>query len=168
MFDTRHDLGNTEDMINFSHLRVRLKSFRGFTLLELLVVISIIGILVAMGAVSYTTAQIKARDARRRSDMQNWAAALEQYYSANSSSYPTDTACSMGATASTYLPGGVTPTDPKGGTFVYSPVCAAAGTGFCLCAQLESATGGNSTANGNATCNTLTGSGTYYCVKSQQ
>ena len=53
---------------------------KGFTLIELLVVISIIGILVAVAVASYTGAQIKARDARRRSDMKAIQSTMEQYY----------------------------------------------------------------------------------------
>jgi general secretion pathway protein G len=51
----------------------------GFTLLELLVVMAIIGILAAIGIASYGTVQSKARDARRKSDLENVARALEMY-----------------------------------------------------------------------------------------
>ncbi len=43
----------------------------GFTLFELLVSISIIAILTAMVSLSYSVAQKKARDARRRQDMES-------------------------------------------------------------------------------------------------
>ncbi|NCO89124.1 type II secretion system protein, partial [Candidatus Roizmanbacteria bacterium] len=39
---------------------------KAFTLLEILVVIGIISIMVAMGTASYSTAQKKARDAKRK------------------------------------------------------------------------------------------------------
>lgn len=42
---------------------------RGFTLIELLVVISIIGILAAFIVASFTSAQQKARDSKRKSDL---------------------------------------------------------------------------------------------------
>lgn len=51
----------------------------GFTLLELLVVMAIIGILAAIGIASYGGVQAKARDARRKSDLESIARALEMY-----------------------------------------------------------------------------------------
>ena len=60
----------------------------GFTLLELLVVIGIIAILVALGAVSYSSAQKKARDSRRKGDLKAIQNAMEQYYSVCGYEYP--------------------------------------------------------------------------------
>lgn len=56
---------------------------KAFTLLELLVVIGIIAVLLGMGAVSYSTAQKKARDAKRKSDLQSLQNCFEQYYAYN-------------------------------------------------------------------------------------
>ncbi len=52
----------------------------GFTLIELLVVIAIIGILASIVLVSINSTRIKARDARRMSDLRNVQLALEMYY----------------------------------------------------------------------------------------
>ena len=52
---------------------------RGFTLIELLVVIAIIGILSAVVLTSLTSARVKARDARRQSDLHQISVALELY-----------------------------------------------------------------------------------------
>ncbi|PIS08253.1 hypothetical protein COT76_02470, partial [Candidatus Berkelbacteria bacterium CG10_big_fil_rev_8_21_14_0_10_33_10] len=52
----------------------------GFTLIELLVVIAIIGILAGVVVVNVGSAQAKARDAKRISDMKAIQTALEMYY----------------------------------------------------------------------------------------
>lgn len=51
----------------------------GFTIVEILVVIVVISILVAIAMVSYGDYQEKARDAERRSDLQQAAAAIKSY-----------------------------------------------------------------------------------------
>lgn len=63
---------------------------RGFTLIELLVVISIIGILIATATVSYSKAQQKGRDARRKMDLKAIQQALDQYLGANGRYPPYD------------------------------------------------------------------------------
>ena len=52
-----------------------------FTLVELLIVMSIIGVLAAIGLGSFTTAQMRGRDAQRKSDLKQVSHALELYYS---------------------------------------------------------------------------------------
>ena len=64
----------------------------GFTLIELLVVISIIAVLVGVASVSYTNAQKKARDNRRKSDLKSIQQALELYFQANKYYPPLDSA----------------------------------------------------------------------------
>jgi len=53
---------------------------KGFTLLEMLVVIGIIAVLVTLSITSYTTVQKKARDAKRKSDLKAIQNCLEQHY----------------------------------------------------------------------------------------
>ena len=62
--------------LNSHHFKVKL----GFTLIELIVVISIIGILTTIGTATYTTAQQKSRDARRKQDLGALKSALILYY----------------------------------------------------------------------------------------
>ena len=61
-----------------------------FTLIEILVVATIIGLLAAGAAVSYSSLTKSARDARRKSDLEQIRAALEVYRSVNGS-YPSTT-----------------------------------------------------------------------------
>ena len=131
----------------------------GFSLMELLIVIALIGILVSLGAASYTAAQKKTRDARRQADMKSIQEAFEQYYSDSSATYPTSASCTVDAT---YLPAGL-PVDPKTGG-AYTLTCDATGSTYCACATLEGATTG-----GNASDTSCTwGTGTYYCVINRQ
>ena len=53
---------------------------KGFTLVELLVVITIIGILSSIGLSTFTSAQIKSRDAKRKTQLKQLADAFEAYY----------------------------------------------------------------------------------------
>ena len=59
----------------------------GFTLVELLVVMAIIGILAVISLANFRTSQIKARDAERKNDLRQIANALEAYMS-DHGSYP--------------------------------------------------------------------------------
>lgn len=109
---------------------------KSFTLLELLVVIGIIGVLVGMGAVSYSTAQKKARDAKRKADLQSLQKVLEQCYSVNNYSYPT---VSGGGTISVSVDCPVagapdlTITDPTNKTYTVS----SNGTSYTVTISLE-------------------------------
>lgn len=138
---------------------------KGFTLLELLVVISIIGILIGLSAVSYTTAQKKGRDARRTGDLKGMQAVYEQFYSdpANSYSYPLN--CDA-ANITAYAPAGW-PVDPKNvDSYVYTKSCST--SSYCFCAFLEGGSGGNSSTFADATCTGLGQGTTHFCVKNQQ
>ena len=56
---------------------------KAFTLIELLIVISIIGILVAAATVSWRNAQMKGRDGKRKADLKAVQQALETFLQTN-------------------------------------------------------------------------------------
>ena len=69
-------------------------SFReGFTLIELLVVIAIIGILSSVVLASLNSARAKARDARRKSDLNQIRIALSMYYNGYGNYIETGSGC---------------------------------------------------------------------------
>jgi len=61
---------------------------RGFTLIELLVVIAVIGILASSVIIGLSRAQTRARDAARKSDLDQVRKALETYLIDKPSGYP--------------------------------------------------------------------------------
>lgn len=60
---------------------------KGFTLVELAIVVVIISILATLGIISYNSAQLKSRDAKRKADINSIASALE-LYKADNKKYP--------------------------------------------------------------------------------
>ncbi|MDZ7586198.1 MAG: prepilin-type N-terminal cleavage/methylation domain-containing protein [Patescibacteria group bacterium] len=112
---------------------------KGFTLLELLVTISIIGILIGIGSVSFSTAQKKGRDSRRQGDLAAVQKAMEQCYALDTE-YPValptiGDPLECGALPSTTLQ--AVPADPKDSTLGYIEV-GTWGDDYRLCADLES------------------------------
>ncbi len=99
----------------------------GFTIVELLIVIVVIGILAAITIVAYSGVQQKARDAARTSDIKQVQKAIDLYY-VDSGNYP-----SLGVDGSGYDIGNLSavlvpkylvklPTDPQTGAANYQYV----------------------------------------------
>lgn len=110
-----------------------MKKRSGFTLMELLIVIAIIGVLASLAAVSYSSAQRRARDSQRQSDLKAIQNALEQYYADHDGNYPIG--CDTIADETDYLPEGVLPQDPKLGANYIFGTCDA--SQYRYCADLE-------------------------------
>lgn len=53
---------------------------KGFTLIELMLVMVITGILILIGITTFQSSQVKSRDLRRKSDLKQVTTALELYY----------------------------------------------------------------------------------------
>lgn len=54
---------------------------KAFTLVELLVVMSVLGVLIALVAGNFRSAQVRGRDAKRKSDLKQMSHSLELFYS---------------------------------------------------------------------------------------
>ena len=126
---------------------------QAFTLIELLIAIVIIGILATVGLGSFRTAQMRGRDAERKSDLKQISNALELYYS-DYRSYPATFSFSGEFTDSktSYLK--VVPNDPGGGTYVYH--VSSKGDKYQLFAHLENTEDKNINAGITVSCGTVT------------
>lgn len=121
----------------------------GFTLIELMVAISIIALLSAIGLTVFSQAQIAARDGKRLADMQEVQKALEQYYAVNQT-YPAAPGSGnvkdlTGAANSflTYFQNTAPPADPNialsGSEYKY--YACASPVGYNICSRMENCSG---------------------------
>ncbi|HLC87588.1 MAG TPA: type II secretion system protein [Patescibacteria group bacterium] len=130
---------------------------RGFTLIELMVAISIVAILAVIGYTLLTTAQANARDSRRKQDIDAIATALELQFDGPKGTYP--------AVAVSMFADGKQPVDPVTNlAYTVTPGTAGA-VSYVVCADLEGTTGNFTDAG---TTPSPTNAGGFYCRKSQQ
>lgn len=102
----------------------------GFTLIELIVVVTIIALITAIGTISYSATTKKSRDGRRMADLEKYRVALEMAKQIGTT-YPgnVDVLVTMNLLNATL-------SDPKSGySYVYTP--AAGGYSYTLYAQME-------------------------------
>lgn len=154
----------------------RMYSSAGFSLIELMIAISIVAIVSALGITSINTIQKNSRDTQRQADLRTIQSALQQYY-ADQNRYPstldselTDgtafTDCSGKASPCTATKTYISkmPKDPLGGEYFYRPVVdvtrlddncdldSEGEVGIChyyvLCTALENPPSGSSCYNG--------------------
>ncbi len=131
---------------------------RGFTLLELLIVIVIIGILALIFVPGLASGPARSRDARRKTDMHALKLGLEGYYIEHSNVYPVVAGANSYAAfanLSTPLTGyvnGTFPTDPKNsGVFQYQYTSSGSGSTAQAIACLENTKDSGTGATNNAT-----------------
>lgn len=88
---------------------------KGFTLVELLTVVAIIGILATIITLNLTEAQKKSRDAKRKSDLTQIASALETYKADNKIYIETATFTDIATSLASLLPNYIAsiPVDPR-------------------------------------------------------
>lgn len=136
---------NNNQFIKLKVCKVYKVKRKGFTLIELIVTITIIMVISAVAAVTFTGTNTKARDSRRMADLEKVRTALELYRQANGL-YPGTTTPLI----SDYLQSW--PKDPKNFSYYY-----AVGTSYTytLDAQMEDlgSTTGSYGANCGGTCN---------------
>jgi len=146
-----------------------------FTLIELMVAVSIVAILATIGLTIYNTAQSSARDGKRTQDISEIQKALEQYYAVNGS-YPAalTNMSSQGSSGTGYFQNGAAPTDPGATAYTYALCSTSPNTNlkYNLCAKLDSC-GSKCNSSSNATslggCSVAgapAAGNTYYCVSS--
>lgn len=139
-------IGNTQNITNlFKKKRFDPSGIcKGFTLVEILIVIAIIGILIAsLISVLNPIAQVrKGADAERKSDLRQYTIALENYSNNNSSAYPihviavgATSLCSGSGSLDSYMSG--CPAD-KNPNQSYQYISDASGSTWNLWAQMES------------------------------
>jgi len=124
------------------------KNKKGFTLIEMLIVVAIIAILSGLILTGLSSARKQARDARRMSDLANIASQLEVYFNANN----------------TYVGATVNPTtDPLNVAYGIGT----AATAYCLQATMELSANRKDCQScnvGGINCACPAGSGTIYCL----
>ena len=122
---------------------------QGFTLIEMLVVVAIIGLLSSVVVIGLKGARERSRDARRIADVSEIQNSLEIAYT-SASGYPTS------------IPSVAPQTDPQGNTYKFAATNG--NFGYMLGTCLETSEHSTGTATSTCPC-TLTCSGTfYYCV----
>ncbi len=133
---------------------MRAKSrIHGFTLIEIMISMSIISILIALSLTAYAAAKKSSRDGKRKADIEQIRAALEMYRADDvNGRYPS----SLSSLTPDYIK--TLPEDPVSGyNYKYNRLIT---TTYCLCAYLESSSGG-SACNCGGNCGTA-GACNYY------
>jgi len=128
------------------------QSKTAFTLIEILVVVTIIMLLTATAVVTYSTFLKQSRDAKRKADLGQISAALEMYRS-NNVGYPNGNWSNLSVLTSGTIYIQSLPSDPKSSSYSYYYI--GSNTDYTLGAHLE---------NVATTCQSLTTQCTSNCT----
>jgi len=128
---------------------------RGFTMIEILVVLVIIGVLATLGGAAYGKSMSRGRDTRRIEDMKAVQNGFEIYYSKHDGYAPIET---MFADTAIFPKGSIADSD-------YVVTYTASDDTYCACANTEN---DKNYANSDAACNFAAATKTHYCVYSIQ
>ena len=110
----------------------------GFTVIELLVVIAIIAVLTTVGLVSFTQTNKRARDGKRKADLEQIRSALVLYRTDNGT-YPASISWSNMTPIQTYI-SATTIQDPLSTPHPQYTYSSSGGNTFTVCATLEAST----------------------------
>jgi len=140
-----------EQSVNNTMRYMRLNYSRGFTLMELLVVIGIIGILTSVGLISFSSANKRAKDGAVHSDISGIRAEAQLYYNTYSgygSNVALDPSCTANVFSEAKIRAQISAADTANGAS-RTVVCAvsAGGADYAVAGGLSAA-------------------GSYYCVDS--
>ena len=136
------------------------KKNSGFTLMELLIVIAILGILATIGLGSFRSSQMKGRDAQRKSDLTQVQKALEMNlndYQSYPASLPAGGSAWQDAKGTLYMK--EVPKDPKNFNYCYE--VAPNGSWYRLYAKLENSQDSGIAKTGCSAGCTCNGDSTY-------
>ena len=137
---------------------------KGFTLVELLITVSIIGIMAALSLFALQNARVQGRDAQRKANLDSIRSAVE-LYRADCNTYPASMpavgsawTAPVGCGGNTYMP--IRPGDPLNPTRTYRYTPGAGNLTYSICAALEEAP---ATCTGTG-CGQSCGPNCNYCV----
>lgn len=145
---------------------------RGFTLVELLVVVTIISILISVAYVSFNVAQNKSRDSRRKQELKAISSTLVSYYQDNDI-YPGNLSTDYTSSSADWIPSLTPnyiqklPTETKTGNYYLYRLVGLAKKDFQLWATLDNPNDHDAVGQPTATCNLPPPSPAYnFCMES--
>lgn len=131
----------TSPLVPYDNYMYSLQTKHGFTLVEILIVIALVGFLSTLGLASYMGTLTSSRDNKRKTDIEQIRQSLELYRSDNGQ-YPTGTWVTVSSLVSGVLADylSTAPTDPLGNNgpgYYYRGVGSPTVLSYCICTSME-------------------------------